>query len=655
MTGLKSVHNIFAAPSLPCYVSPYLPDRTHASLAEHTSSRRRYDHTDERARNELSGAIQDSDSGQIRIGDGRRRRRRRRLRGLSDSGGGDGDCGEGSSPSFPPQVRAPRARGGIDPPNLTSGRRGHVHHTQSASFADRRKDLWISAKKPTILSSPRDPRGAPTSGGEQTSGPSVEVLPIPEEEEEDFPALPLASGSETRAKALLPQKPPEELLVAKMDALNYASVAEKLSVNAAAVPPGTDDVKSSEQRSVAADESFRQLIVLRGFREDRRSGTTRDLDGGRSSEPEGEGLHPASSLQPSGTKGDLTDKNMVEIIASSSPQPPAPAPQPTLATGSFTSRRSGASAAIAALRSRLRERWFRLEAMRKAERQRVVDERSQMATEDRESMDREVAHGRRSRESSASGPRHRIVDLVEDGRGEEKSEPEDDSASSQEDIERGDVRSRGDDDAAGAVGSPCAASDALSAFPLRLGDTVDGNLEASSIRTVAESKDSENLISAAWDAKPLSAAGAAAVRRAEGATFTAAAMAEIGAVDASATSPLRPVSHRPLKLADSAGDNGEDAKKWPVPGGSYASPCDEDHGNSDADFLQGGSGGGGSQELFARDGMHAACESDIAWILNDLLVRTGGRAADGKDKVRTSIQGNTLRFVFFFSPIWTYP
>lgn len=527
---------------------------------------------------------------------------------------------------------------------MTNGRRGRVHHPQSASFADRRKDLWISAKKPAILSSPRDHRVALTSGGEQTSGPCVEVPPIPEEEEEDFPALPLASGPETRAKPLLPQKPSEDLPVTKTDALNYASVAEKLSVNAAAAAPETDGVKSSGQRSGAADECFRRLIVLRGFREDRRSGTTRDLDGGKSSEPEGKGLHPASSLQPSGTKGDLTDK-MGEIIAPYSPQLPAPAPQPTLATGNFMSRRSGATAAIAALRSRLRERWFRLEAMRKAERQRVVDERSLMAAEDRESMDREVAHGRRTRESGAIGPRHRVVGLVEDGRGsEEKSEPEDsDSASSQKDIERGDVRSHGDDDAAGAVGFPCAASGAPSAFPLRLDETVGGNLEASSIRTVAERKDSENFISAARDAKPLSAAGAAAVRRAETATFTAASN---GAADASAISPSRP-----LKLVDSVGDSGQDSGKWRAPSGLYAPPCDEDNGNSDVDFLLGGSGGGGSQELFARDQIHAACASDMAGILNELLVRSGGtsRAADGKDKVWTSIQANTLRFVFSLS------
>ncbi len=32
--------------------------------------------------------------------------------------------------------------------------------------------------------------------------------------------------------------------------------------------------------------------------------------------------------------------------------------------------------------------------------------------------------------------------------------------------------------------------------------------------------------------------------------------------------------------------------------------------------------------------VHAACEAGMAGILNDLLVRSGGRAADGKDKVR---------------------
>lgn len=592
----------------------------HAPLVEHISTRRRYDHSDERARNELPGALQDSDSGQIRIGDGRRRRRRRRLReGLSDSGGGDGDCGEGSSPPFPPQVRAPRARGGIDRPSVTNSRRGRAHHPQSAFFADRRKDLWISAK-PAILSSPRGHRGALTSGGEQTSGPCAEVPPIPEEEEEDFPVLSLASGSETRPKPLLPQKPPEELLVTKTDALNYAHVAGKLSVNAASTAPETDGVNSSGQRSGTVDECFRRLIVLRGFRDDRRSGTTRDLDGDKSSELEGKGLHSASSLQPSGTKGVLLD-NMVKITAPYLPQPPAPVPQPTtLATGSFMSRRSGATAAIAALRSRLRERWFRLEAMRKAERQRVVEERSLMAVEDRESMDREVAHGRRTRESDAIGPRHRVIDLVD--------EPEDnDSANSQKDIERGDVRSRGDDDTVGTVDFPCAASGAPSAFPLRLDDTVGENIEASSIGTVAESKDSERNISAFWDTKPLSAAGAAAVRRAEATIFTA---ASIGAADASAISPSRP-----LKLADSVGENGQNAGKGRVPSGLYAPPYDEDIGNSDVDFLLGGSGRGGSRELFSRDRKHAACESDMAWVLNDLLVRSGGtsRTADGKDKV----------------------
>ncbi|CAN0538830.1 unnamed protein product, partial [Ectocarpus sp. 12 AP-2014] len=44
--------------------------------------------------------------------------------------------------------------------------------------------------------------------------------------------------------------------------------------------------------------------------------------------------------------------------------------------------------------------------------------------------------------------------------------------------------------------------------------------------------------------------------------------------------------------------------------------------------------GGGGLPAVTGEHVYAACQAGMAGLLNDLLVRSGGRAADGKDKLR---------------------
>ena len=478
----------------------------------------------------------------------------------------------------------------------------------------------------------RGPQEGPPSYEEQTMDPHVVVSPSPEDGEKDFPALPLASGCGTRSKPL-PLNPQGGSTMAEADVLDYTSVAEKLAVDAAAAEAtaetaATDTDKSAGRPSGALKESFRRLVVLPGFREDRRGGMKQRVDGDESLKPE-EDVSQTASLRPYGTDGGLPETKVFEGLGLPSSLPPAPELQPTLAAGRFTSQRAGTPASTVALRNRLRERWFRLEAMKKAERQREAAERSLMGAEDGESIDREVAHGRR-----------RVADLVEarrdsGGRFEHKDY---ENASSKEDSEGEGKSSCDNDDNEGILGSPHTTLDDLLQRP---DGTTAGNREANIIDTVQVvcSRTSGDSNPPTRDAKPMSAAGAAAVRRAQ------AAAASTADADASISMPSRPVSDEPLKVASTPSDNGKQMAEWCVADLTDASPCGDEGCNGDSDFLE--RGDGDDVPLMTRDPVHTACEAGLAGLLNDLLVRTGGRAADGKDKVRSA--RSRARFGFIIS------
>ena len=547
-----------------------------------------------------------------RKGSDQRRRRPRDMRKdlTGDRAGGD-----------PPRASRPKraARGrGTPPPRPSASRNGNSDrrpHGQDSLVpgvgapTNAEKDAeGATGARPKGMSRQMAPsRGSSGRGpGAGSSGPppsSTVFLPTVEDDEEekeeleDFPALPPASGRRTAPPAHPLPPPPREASAAGASlSLDYSSLAERLAAQAAAA---AEVVKSAAPgNGTSQREDFLHLSVLPGFGDGLgHKVTRRGNDSSNSRFRECPDLQeaqetPAPTLSgsekpapglPGAENGEVSGRTVLSLTQS-------PPRIPTLAASITGKRRVvGAAAATVALRARLRERWFRLEAVRKAQRQREASERACMAAEDDNPAGRRQGHqGGDDEEANCDvrgGRRQtRAQDVSDDCR----------SSYSSSDDSGGDGGGDGDGGSQGA------------------GDIDTASVERSGAACVQTPR-------------AISAAGIAAVRRSELAAAAASVHRSVSIKEDIVTRPQtteRAKNDEVTWSSASCHDKRSDTHSGVEDLDKYASG----YGSS------GSSGSGGASAPGER--AHAACEAGMAGLLNDILVRSGGRAADGKDKVK---------------------
>ncbi|CAM9579531.1 unnamed protein product, partial [Laminaria digitata] len=410
-----------------------------------------------------------------------------------------------------------------------------------------------------------------------------------EEEEEDFPALPPASGRRTAPLAPsssssshpLPPPPPLEASAAAAGAasnLDYSSLTERLTAEAAAAAAEAS-AKSGGPGNGPPKESFLSLSVLPGFGEGLGDKSTLRGINGKAPEPPDSGsrvVHTPAPRPGAAENGGEVSARTLSLTASVL-RPPSPPRRPTLAAPTTTDKRrvgSGAAAATVALRARLRERWFRLEAVRKAQRQREVSERGHLGSVDgcSSSCDSSGADGGGDGGGDSGG----------DGDGGNKG--------------TGDVDTATD----GRSNSVCVSMASTTTPPER--------------STTAASCGPETP-------RSISVAGIAAIRR-----FELAAAASVHESVPTENIATRPNPTVEAKIGDITGSASGHDKRTETGGGCLEGDA-SGYGSS-------GSCGGSGGPSAPGERAHAACEAGMAGLLNDILVRSGGRAADGKDKLR---------------------
>jgi len=380
-------------------------------------------------------------------------------------------------------------------------------------------------------------------------------------QEEAFPALPQSAGH--RESPGRPPMPPGS--TTGLDYLDYSTLAEKLAEEAEAAAAAAERPSSrAEGRSTRG--SLSRLSVLPGFGDGRSS--EHRLRGSKSDTSPGMDESPMSELSSKKLPG-AEEKHGDGSLAQSLP-PPSRSDVADHVAGK--KRRAGAAAETVALRARLRERWFRLEATRKAQRQRESAERGMMATED------ENVNGGNGVCADPSGD----VDDIEGSGGNHDSSGDRDTISS------------------------CGETDDR-AFPQGPGvsSSIAPARKAHSIADVSP-----------VESRAVSASGVAAMKRtAEAAAASNAATPTTGSTASSGSSEAF-VGHHHLPRRSNA-----DKLNASV----VAAGLDDTR-----ELCEVGDGG----MVHPEERVHAACEAGMAGILNELLVRSGGRAAEGKDKVR---------------------
>ena len=471
-------------------------------------------------------------------------------------------------------------------------------------------------------------RGPEAGSGKPPASTVLSTVEDDEEEEEDFPALPPASGRRPAPLAPsshpLPPPPPVEASAAGASSLDYSSLTERLAAEAAAA----EAAKSTGPENGPPSDSLLHLCVLPGFGD--RPGDKSTLPGNNSGSPEFPDSQVAQAPAPRPT--DAGDGEEVSLrTLSSTPsglRPPSPR-RPTLAASTADKRRVGAAAATVALRARLRERWFRLEAVRKAQRQREVSERGHMAAEDDKPTDRR---------HNESGQGHHGGDNVEESRGFEGRQGQSHAQDSDSVNDCSSSCDSSDSDGSGGDGGNEGAGDIDTATEGRsksvcvsLASTTippEGSTTATSascdLETYDPSKssggDSRIFTGSSEVPRAISAAGIAAFRRSE--LAAAASVRRSVPTESMTTRPSTPVK---AKVGDITGSASFHDKRSETGRGNLERET-SGYGSS-------GSCGGSDRPSAPGERAHAACEAGMAGLLNDILVRSGGRAADGKDKV----------------------
>lgn len=480
------------------------------------------------------------------------------------------------------------------------------------------------------------------SGGRQNEAESESPLTLLSivEEVDAFPALPRASGRQ--ASPQTPPPPPPRLRTSETSTrepavrVDYSSLAETLAVQAAA------ELVSKPRDGTSAD-GFVRLSVLPGFGDGRD-----DEAGGRANawrSPESSRLQVSQESSPGligagdGGSGLTPGLPFVpSLLLLSPPLSPSP-PRPTLAAHISKKKRAGAAAATVALRARLRERWFLLDTLRKAERQRETAERELMAAEDGHSKGRgDDSRGCDGCDGDGGkdigGARRR------QGRPVKRLGGVDDysSCGSCSDSAEGGTTD-GDTGCEGRSQSPCFLLEGTTTVP-REETAVAATLptghdrNSSSGESTRSSCSNRSLRESALffeEPKTISAAGAAAIRRAE-----AAATAAAERLTGSPTTAANACESAPAISTQAHMRTSSFIEQKFLSGRVSNQQKTAVTGSDDAERGGGGTNVGGRDGVPARTGerVHEACEAGMAGLLNDLLVRSGGRAADGKDKVR---------------------
>ena len=446
------------------------------------------------------------------------------------------------------------------------------------------------------------------SGGGETFEPS-------REEEGKLPPTGLEEGENEKAFPALP--PPASGRVqsptpatARPGSLDYSALAERLAIEKAAAAAAAAAAASNPAGAAggSAGGVISRLSVLPGFGDIRRG-----------------------DVKPQGVSGDdppePLDASSTSLISTAENTCGGPsAPTPTLPPANDT-KRLRAGAETISLRARLRERWFRLEATRKAQRQRESTERELMAAEDGAARSPRAREGGAGRTGAQTGQREDLQDPAGvagdgdssggdgDGRAENSSSSSSGDNSYHERLER----------PRGSSGTTTTSR-------------AQPTAEASGVYVESDRTDTAQGVEASSpEPRAVSAAGIAAIRRlhaAAAATAASVVPAPPTETTASTGTDVDSLARQEIFTQDASGGTDKsdvaaepgDAAGVPLDRftkGEHLAPCEGD-----------GSDSGGVPTLLHGDRVHAACEAGMAGLLNDLLVRSGGRVADGKDKVR---------------------
>ncbi|CBJ30496.1 similar to ankyrin 2,3/unc44 [Ectocarpus siliculosus] len=408
---------------------------------------------------------------------------------------------------------------------------------------------------------------------------------VDEEDDEAFPALPPASGHRnTPGELLTPLQPPSGVTAAaRTVGLNYSSLADRLATEAAAAAKAAAG-SSGALDGTAAGDGFSRLSVLPSFG----SGRGGEAKPGSTSSailPISSDLRVLEGSSPGsmGTDGDVS--RGISALPSQSPKLPSPPSRQAAAANSVT---RCASAETAALRTRLRDRWFRLEAARKAQRQREAAERALMTAEDCATLG-----------SAAS------VLGWNGGDGNHSSAEEGIRSGSDENHDEGEAKDRRDSSAHTAMTSATAEASSSAVLGAGVSPLPPRTVSASGMAAIQRAEVA--LVSVSTATLPMGTNTSSPLNEDESHRDIS-AIVSIPAADAELNEAAGPASCRP-----------ETTK--------VDSELSEEDGGRD-------SCGGGGLPAVTGEHVYAACQAGMAGLLNDLLVRSGGRAADGKDKLR---------------------
>lgn len=376
-------------------------------------------------------------------------------------------------------------------------------------------------------------------------------------------------------------------------------------------------------------EGFLYLSVLPGFGD--RPGDKPTLGGNNNGSPEFPDSRSQVVQTPASRPTGAEDGGRVSARAlSTTPsvlQPPSPPQRPTLAASSTgEKRRVGAAAATVALRARLRERWFRLEAVRKAQRQREASERGHMAAEDDKTTGHRHPEGGQGRKGGDNGEESRGVGAqqglnsrTQDSGGVDDCSSSCDSSDSGGGGGSGDGGNEGAGDintaTEGRSNSVCVSSASPTSPP-------EGSTAAASASFGPESHDpSKSSVSDARvftgsseAPRAISVAGIAAIRRSE-----LAAAASVHRSVPAENIATRPNTRVEAKIGDVTGPASFHNKRSEAGGGDVEREA--------SGYCSSGSCGDSGESSAPGERAHAACEAGMAGLLNDILVRSEiGRA-----------------------------
>eukprot|EP00903_Cladosiphon_okamuranus_P021748 g19996.t1 len=458
--------------------------------------------------------------------------------------------------------------------------------------------------------------GASHSGTGDAFGPGQEgqcALPPSRLEEGDseeaFPALPPASGGQMLAPMPAVTRP---------GSLDYSSLAERLAIEtAAAAAAAAADVASSSSGAAGSTGggTISRLSVLPSFGDARRvDAKPRDVDSGEPREP--------SESQECGD----SSPRLVSAEDDTDGRPLGSTLPVQLSSGA---KRPRVSQETVALRARLRERWFRLEAARKAQRQRESAERELMAAEDGSS-----AHGTREHGVAAgsSGAQAQGRSCTAEPAGDADDGGSSDGGRESESGEGN--TSRSGSDGASDQGRPkhrrsSSRATAKSGVP-STSETPCVSKEGDSTSPSA----AQGVEASSPEPRAVSAAGNAAIRRFEAAAAAASVAAAPAVDNMVSTSPdVASLSRQDLSEQNALGgaNVSDESVGSDVAAGASSghvekkevdvAPCEEDRDSGGVPALHG-------------EGVYTACDAGMAGLLNDIPVRSGGRVADGKDKSR---------------------